>query len=666
MASLPGDIYTGTWTNWDRGRVLGSTITISTQQGLFLTAFLAIWITWTGAHLWGILCFWMMQHQSTPEPRDGLHHQRQALLRNSGAPGDAFWSLSKVAWAWRRRPESKAIKRSMPAIAVALLHMAAFAVAGIFSSRVTQAGAEVLVAPGTCGWLSTDVGFTYNRYAALRSTARESLTYARSCYSSGESSDDSNDDGEERDRTCRQYSRVQLGNRTIDFDAKCPFDASMCGGEPSMSLDTGYVSSSSDFGINTPNDEEMWLRKVVTWSPLNLTGHVGDPVPASDSDPNETISSYYLGDSIVDGVRYNFTFQLSNAYRPENVRQYILTPFHAYLNESDQDYFPIVQLNRTDADVTVLELNNFMNYEAPTTDALYGTDQNISSNGYYTPLNRYTALAATEQYQLCTAPEQASCTPLSGIHTQPLSTLTLTPSRTTLASHLLRIMRESTIDSTVGYLGSQSLLIPDLALTEGRLVSIAPPPYQWLLDAEHIHNISLAFAQRLAVHFVAHSSAPVIPGVQVPLGQLEPLSTDQLRLCALQKVRSYTFASFTTLGVALIFSVGGLVMLVNCCLSDVVKALRARRAGAAGSNEKSVEWIETEVLQLQRLAVEGRNVGGAWAGLRSAVPVPVDVRQVWSSSVLDGKDAVGMGAGVGGRAGEYQSVRKDEGDVGED
>jgi hypothetical protein len=74
---------------------------------------------------------------------------------------------------------------------------------------------------------------------------------------------------------------------------------------------------------------------------------------------------------------------------------------------------------------------------------------------------------------------------------------------------------------------------------------------------------------------------------------------------------------------------------------------------------KGYEWVETEILQLQRLAVEGRSVG-PWNGLASAAPVPVDRQQIWSAGVTE------LGEKVGGRTGTdreaiYQSVSRCDG-----
>jgi hypothetical protein len=42
--SLPQTIYTGVWTNWSKGAVVGSTITLSNRNGAVLIAALAIFI----------------------------------------------------------------------------------------------------------------------------------------------------------------------------------------------------------------------------------------------------------------------------------------------------------------------------------------------------------------------------------------------------------------------------------------------------------------------------------------------------------------------------------------------------------------------------------------------------------------------------------------------
>lgn len=83
--TLQYKVHLGIWTDWSRGRVLGITLTLDRQQANFLIAFTASFIVFVGSRFWYIICVFLHQVYSTSEPRDALHHQRQVVLRNSGA-----------------------------------------------------------------------------------------------------------------------------------------------------------------------------------------------------------------------------------------------------------------------------------------------------------------------------------------------------------------------------------------------------------------------------------------------------------------------------------------------------------------------------------------------------------------------------------------------------
>jgi hypothetical protein len=39
-------VYLGVWTNWSRGQVMGSTLTLDRRNGSLLIAFLAFFVAW--------------------------------------------------------------------------------------------------------------------------------------------------------------------------------------------------------------------------------------------------------------------------------------------------------------------------------------------------------------------------------------------------------------------------------------------------------------------------------------------------------------------------------------------------------------------------------------------------------------------------------------------
>ena len=118
-------IHTGPWVNWSRGRVLGSTITLSERDGDLFIAFLGIFVTVVGAACWKIMSFAMHQLRSPPDAQDGIHHQQQAILRNTGSPFQASYELAQLSWSWRKHA-LRPFVRTLPLVALALFNFALF------------------------------------------------------------------------------------------------------------------------------------------------------------------------------------------------------------------------------------------------------------------------------------------------------------------------------------------------------------------------------------------------------------------------------------------------------------------------------------------------------------------------------------------------------------
>ena len=57
MPITSDNIFTGLWTNWSRGAVMGATLTMSSSSGIILTAVLAIFVQLIGSHVWHLASY---------------------------------------------------------------------------------------------------------------------------------------------------------------------------------------------------------------------------------------------------------------------------------------------------------------------------------------------------------------------------------------------------------------------------------------------------------------------------------------------------------------------------------------------------------------------------------------------------------------------------------
>jgi len=95
--------------------------------------------------------------------------------------------------------------------------------------------------------------------------SRLAKTYRLNCYREGEFSTDS----------CKSIFIKPRLPFTIR-DSACPFAESMCHGRDhsAVSIDTGLLDLSDDFGLNVPKTEAIKYRKKITCTVLPLEGRI--------------------------------------------------------------------------------------------------------------------------------------------------------------------------------------------------------------------------------------------------------------------------------------------------------------------------------------------------------------------------------------------------------
>lgn len=160
------------------------------------------------------------------------------------------------------------MKRILPILLHISIMVAVFAVAGVYSSRISAlAGDEVLVKSsvdnnGSHPQVVDDMYYLYSPYAASRRIAAKN--YAQSCYL----------DTETLPQMCKTYVKPQLPRR-IDRTANCPFAPKLCRTQDkNIRIDTGLLDSHVDLGINSPESDRFQVRHVLHCAPLATEGFV--------------------------------------------------------------------------------------------------------------------------------------------------------------------------------------------------------------------------------------------------------------------------------------------------------------------------------------------------------------------------------------------------------
>ena len=66
-------IYTGVWTNWSRGYILGATLTLRRRDADLLIAFTAFFVSFVASRVWRVICFILHRSYSTTNPQDVVY-----------------------------------------------------------------------------------------------------------------------------------------------------------------------------------------------------------------------------------------------------------------------------------------------------------------------------------------------------------------------------------------------------------------------------------------------------------------------------------------------------------------------------------------------------------------------------------------------------------------
>ena len=590
---------------------------------------------------------------SSSEAQDGLYHQRQAILRNSDTAQDGAWRLLMSMFAWRsgnraRRP----ILRLLPIIILAFAISSAFGVASIFSSNVTSDTLNQVLLKGTrCGAFSkAKANSVYKELTLLlpfqAEKATKFLNYGMQCYGN-----DTHTDG------CNTYLKPRLpliSTRGIH----CPFGDNICKlDNDNLMMDTGYLDSLDDLGINTAPKNRFQFRMVHQCAPLKTLGYTKD---YNDSDYG-AVKRYMYGTVVNVKQTLNWTYEVpvNNAYLPGDgtssaniprleyqlgVERHYGTPNETLL-PGVNEYYPIAALRRVDADVHLAFLSApEIHFATPVNDPWFSAHKNASEISNQKTKEKFVAylqdeplgvMACTQQVQYCNPnlPEDERCEPLRGV---------IDPRRT---ERLKKIFPESsqfatikwvdslwtfgiyTISATLGFIGS-SALRARYSLSYG--YSGPLPDNQWQLEAEHWIKGTLTSLQDVLVT-AANGIPETLDDFRKP-----PMANETIaqNMCVNQKIVSTSYSSFNVLGITLILVLGVIIIILDMGLEPTVAWWQRRtykkhqlRDDSFGNNGKAshplfgaIEWSQTSTLQLQRLAHEEAGYG-EWSKCDKDVPV---------------------------------------------
>lgn len=312
---LAANVYEGFWTNWDKGRILGGRITLSSSRGTILVAFIAIFVTICGGQMWTIIRFTLQWRVGKGEG-DEIDAERK-LISQTSAWTTLVASLKTIYDRQRRGPSLRStLRRFAPAMILAVVSLAGWILAGGFSSKITQAlDDHILIRSRNCGFYTdTSVSNSFTPAAGFEARSqnrtRRAYEYAQTCYNTIKSSNG----------LCRRFVQQEI-KWTANATASCPFVPGMClGGDTgAFEMDTGMVESHRDLGFNTVPKNRVLYRRKTTCAPLVTRKPYAELIPGKFL--GEEYSRYYYGD-IANST--NITYQIST-YAQTGQTGYLLT-----------------------------------------------------------------------------------------------------------------------------------------------------------------------------------------------------------------------------------------------------------------------------------------------------------------------------------------------------
>ncbi|KAH8785389.1 hypothetical protein F5883DRAFT_708240 [Diaporthe sp. PMI_573] len=629
--TLQFKVHLGVWTDWSRGRVLGSTLTLTRTQANLLIAFTASFVVFVGSRFWRIACLALHQSYSSAEPRDALHHQRQAVLRNSGSSDSGILAFLALLTAWRTS-SVKAIRRTALGLLLAIFCTVAFTLAGGFSSQVQlgsdNLGGAVLLNGDNCAILP-DITSLEQQVSWEKTVAKFFYTasnYVQQCYSQNSTG-----------ITDCNYFVTQRLPGYIDTTAPCPFNDSICRSNSSnLELDTGFVDSHTHLGINAPPNERIFFRRKLQCAPLVTEGY---------NSPNGNFTQYNYGHQWVstsqpgteDRPYYNFTYEvesLDKQYERSTDRQFLeqqynLRSFFAGTQnrtislDPASSFLPNDELARTDADVFVVFLSGHgVFFTEPLYDEWYRATEPFAVLGFggqnsslYRPAESASPLGCATQWQFCHS-NTSNCGPLGSYYDAKYGALQALASDAEAVDRLQWLTWSLYIDGSGEAALLQQLqgdaLLSKLSLItgyQGRL-----PDNEWQLDVGNWFAVYLNIMQS---NILETASGFMV--ADTGIGSEEPDTDAARKICTNQKIRTTRYSSFSFFAIMFTYLLGALVLAASYSLEPILACLHRHRRY---KQYAYLEWVTNETLQLQRLAHEEANEasGGAWSRCTNWVP----------------------------------------------
>lgn len=274
---------------------------------------------------------------------------------------------------------------------------------------------------------------------------------------------------------------------------------------------------------------------------------------------------------------------------------------------------PIAELNRTNADVSVIFINqNSIKYNEPVDDVVFSAhvSRTVSlgstSIPYYLGDYFTNVIGCTDQVQICNP--LTTCSPLTDYNSviEVLDYLSLTDTQVAVAQRFTNNLIFQNAYHSVNGRGGAALRANELVTV---LQSPALPNNQWQIEVDGWFGVTLARMQQMIVEYAAGPP-------DMPLGGYirAPMIGSDRDLCAAQKIKgSSAHQNFNFIAVLVVIGICSVIILLGFSMDTCV--------GWCQKSESYPKraWKLDNFLQLHRMAQEGADYG-RWKNSQEAVP----------------------------------------------
>lgn len=626
------NIYTGIWINHEYGRILGPTLTLKTRDGSLLLSFIAAFVAVAGNRLWRIISYFIHQVLASADPKDGVFHQRQAVLRNNASSIGTAWTILQMTWFWSK-VSRRAVVKTFPLIIFSVGFSIIFAVATIFSSQVAKGSSSArLMKSEHCGiWTGgkadTNLMVTRSKYTA---EAFRATSYTRSCYTETPTNAE-----------CALLYRPRLPFNSTN-DIACPFEQKMCRDGHVHHVDTGFLDSHCDLGINAVEEDRILLRKQATCTPLPtgdeykyfLKGHEAVALGLDD----DVVLRYMYGDThgrTSAGVRstynYTFSYNTNGIYTDTGYQITTVQSPAGFANAAPWTPIPALKLDdNTDLSIFFIAFNS-IRFTEECQDPVFGA-KHLNGSGTTIMSTRYVApIACSETYTFCNT--KGVCTPAVG--TTPLwdhavKDLNLNTVQLATITRLMQYLPWINLYQSVLPRPANALRAQD---TVFELEQPYLPDNQWEIEIEGWFADTLAKLQYLVAEYADQPKEYLQYGdelVQLWKDDKNDLSDALRAMCFNQLVNDgHSTMSFSIAGLVVIFTIGGSLIFLSLFIETLVAFVQKKTGYGLIAQEA---WLQDETIKLQSALFEQAGLG-SWIGRQDAIPVTTTAQplDVWSA-----------------------------------